>query len=121
MLDLDFQPNPAVMFSARKVYNQSGIQPISEISNQIGYSRRRLSDLFRETVGTSPKLYSRIQRFQQALKLIRKGSKPDLSQIAHLSGYYDQAHFNRDFRALSGITPTEYLDKKTGELNHLPA
>ncbi len=121
MLDMDFQPNPAIIFSARKVYNQNGKQPVSEITKQVGYSRRRLSELFRDTIGTSPKQYSRILRFQQVLRLIREDSNPDLSRIAHISGYYDQAHFNRDFKALSGITPTEYLDKKTGELNHLPA
>lgn len=120
MLDLDFKPNPAVILSARQVYNQNGKQSVSEITKQVGYSRRRLSELFRDTVGTSPKQYSRIQRFQQTLRLIRENSNPDLSRIAQDCGYYDQAHYNRDFKALSGITPTEYLDKKTGELNHLP-
>jgi AraC-like DNA-binding protein len=119
ILDLGFQPNPAIMFSARKVYNQNGKQPISEITDQVGYSRRRLSELFRDTVGASPKQYSRIQRFQYSLKMLR--SEPNLSNIALECGYYDQAHFNRDFKALSGITPTEYLEKNTGELNHLPA
>ena len=121
MLDIDFQPNPAIIFSARKVYNQNGKQPVSEITKQVGYSRRRLSELFRDVIGTSPKQYSRILRFQQVLRLLRENSNPDLSRIAHISGYYDQAHFNRDFKALSGITPTDYLDKKTAELNHLPA
>lgn len=121
ILDPDFQPNPSVVFSARKIYNQNGKQPISEITEQVGYSRRRLSELFRETVGTSPKQFSCIQRFQQTLRLIRKYPEPDLSRIAHDSGYYDQAHFNRDFKALSGITPTEYIKSKTEELNHLPA
>ncbi|MDR8393904.1 helix-turn-helix domain-containing protein [Aliifodinibius sp. S!AR15-10] len=120
-LDREFQPNPAVLFSARQLAHPNGLHSVSEISDKTGYSRRRLTELFRNAAGFTPKEFARVQRFQRALKKIRKPHFPDLPDIALSSGYYDQAHFNRDFKALSGLTPTQYLQNQTDEINHLPA
>ena len=57
----------------------------------------------------TPKLYCRLARFQRLLRSIQKRKTVDWADAALNSGYFDQAHFNHDFREFSGITPTEYL------------
>lgn len=81
---------------------------------------RRFTERFRSSVGLTPKTFARVRRFQAALKKISQGGDPDWLDIALSCGYYDQAHFNHDFRAFSGINPTTYLAKRTPHLNHVP-
>ena len=59
-----------------------------------------------ERTGMSPKRYARLIRFCKAYHL--KELHPELTwtRIAHLSGYYDQMHFIRDFKEFAGITPS---------------
>ena len=66
------------------------------LAEEVGWSRRHLAARFREHVGLPPKALARILRFERAAERLRRGA--DLSDAALDSGYYDQAHFNRDFR-----------------------
>ena len=72
-----------------------------------GWSRRHFAVRFRDELGMPPKALARLLRFERAVKRLRAGD--ELADLALEAGYYDQAHFNRDFRAFAGITPTEYL------------
>lgn len=120
-LDESHQPNAAINRAIQLIEQQPTQLSVSAIANHVGYSRRRFSTLFSEAAGIAPKDYVRIQRFQKALRTIRSNTKPQWSQIALSCGYYDQAHFNRDFKALGGLTPGQYLRNQTPEKNHLPA
>jgi AraC-like DNA-binding protein len=73
-----------------------------------GYSHRRFTALFREAVGLAPKLYCRVRRFERALEQAGRAAQPSWSGLALAAGYSDQAHFNRDFREFSGLTPGRY-------------
>ncbi|MER5352662.1 helix-turn-helix domain-containing protein [Kitasatospora sp. NPDC002551] len=77
-----------------------------ELAAATGRGERRLQHVFRDHVGVPPKTLSRILRFQRALTLSGLGDLT-LADVAARSGYHDQAHMNRDFRALSGRTPGE--------------
>ena len=112
--------NAGIQRAVQLLHNHPG-RSISAIAETIGYSRRQLSTLFRQAAGIAPKEYARIQRFQKALKSIRSCSSPTWSHLALSCGYYDQSHFNRDFKRLSDLTPTQYLRDYTDEANHLPA
>lgn len=59
--------------------------------------------------GVAPKALARLYRFQQALASIDPARPAEWATIAHAACYYDQAHFNKDFAAFTGLTPTEYL------------
>ena len=76
--------------------------------------------MFAEEVGLTPKLFGRIVRFQQVLRVIDSGKRVTWARLAATSGYYDQAHFINDFRAFSGINPTAYLGLRTEHINHVP-
>lgn len=81
---------------------------IAQIERCIALSPPRFIEVFREEVGLTPKLYSRVQRFQHAARLMAAGACHGLAEVALAAGYYDQAHFTREFRAFSGLTPTAY-------------
>lgn len=64
---------------------------------------------FRDQVGVPPKTLARIFRFERACARIRRAGNEGWGEIALACGYYDQAHFNRDFREFAATTPTEYM------------
>jgi AraC-like DNA-binding protein len=84
-----------------------------------GVSARRFSQVFREHVGLSPKLWSRIQRFQKAVRLLYEGVDLRWAELALDCGYYDQSHFINDFQAFSGINPTTYSGLRGRWQNHI--
>lgn len=79
---------------------------------QTGVSPRQLRRLFNQYVGTSPKTFSKIVRFQHILNA--KPSQQSLRQnpLFYDVGYYDQAHFIKDFKTLYGVTPTEAFGRE---------
>jgi AraC-like DNA-binding protein len=82
---------------------------VEALARELGVSSRYLNDLFRREVGLPAKGLARILRFERAQdQLLRRGDR-NLARLAQECGYYDQSHLNRDFRALAGLTPTEYL------------
>ena len=82
-----------------------GDMNVGRVASELGLSRRRLIELFTTEVGTTPKLFARIQRFQTALALAG-GSTWTWAEIALQAGYCDQSHLIRDFVTFSGFAPT---------------
>ncbi|MEM8963180.1 MAG: AraC family transcriptional regulator [Acidobacteriota bacterium] len=97
----------------------AGPVSVAEVARRMGWSARRLIALFRRRVGSTPKRFQRISRFQQTLSRLEEGSELDLSALALDCGYYDQAHFNRDFQAFSGLTPSAYVNAGRASRNHV--
>src|SRR5262245_9860208 len=98
---------PAVEFAWRRLRDTHGGAGVAELASELGCSRRHLSQRFGSEVGLPPKALARVLRFQRAVGLLRAGG--ELADVAYTCGYYDQPHFNRDFRALAGRTPSEFL------------
>lgn len=109
--------HPAVAFALRYLPHADSMAAVTE---QIGLSQRRFIELFDAQVGLTPKLYARVQRFQQVLRLTQRQTEVDWAQVALQCGYFDQAHFSHDFKAFSGLTPTAYLTLRGRNLNHVP-
>ena len=72
--------------------------PVGVLAQELGRSRRHLAASFREQLGMPPKALARLLRFERAVERLRGGA--DLAELALDCGYYDQAHFNRDFKAV---------------------
>lgn len=109
--------HPAIAFALRELRRS---RTVGSVLDQVGYSQRHFIQLFRQEVGLTPKLYGRIQRFQQVLRRVQPMARVDWSEIALGNGYFDQAHLIRDFRAFSGFTPSEYLARRRSHFNHIP-
>ncbi|WP_409463988.1 helix-turn-helix domain-containing protein [Amycolatopsis sp. GA6-003] len=74
---------------------------------EVGWTRQHLTARFREEIGLSPRTVGRIARLHRAVS--RLPAARSWAELAVLCGYADQSHLNRDFRSLTGCTPTEYV------------
>lgn len=111
--------HPAVAFALTELHKP--LPPtISEVTHQIGLSQRRFIQLFHQDVGLTPKLFSRVLRFQQALHRISQRPQVEWTDLALTCGYFDQAHFIHDFQTFTGLTPGHYLQQRSDHLNHVP-
>jgi AraC-like DNA-binding protein len=63
-------------------------------------------------VGTAPKTYARLVRFNALLAYLKHHTAADWADVAGRFGYYDQAHFARELRRFTGATPTEFLERR---------
>lgn len=93
---------------------------VADCARSVGFSERRLSQVFREHVGLTPKMWCRIRRFQVAVRALHSGVDLAWAELALRCGYYDQSHFANDFHAFSGINPTTYSALRGAWQNHLP-
>jgi AraC-like DNA-binding protein len=101
-------PTPAVAWADRRLREAGGNVRIAELAAELGCSRRHLTSSFSAEVGLGPKAVARQVRFAGVRERLARAPKR-LAEIAAAAGYYDQAHLNRDFRELAGVTPTEFL------------
>jgi AraC-like DNA-binding protein len=111
--------HPAVQYAIEQLDIGEQTGHIQLLVDRIGMSHRRFIELFKRETGYTPKSYSRIRRFQSVLKTM--GSSPndiDWSDLALGSGYYDQSHFIKDFRAFSGLSPSAYEPIPGRHYNH---
>ena len=80
---------------------------IENVASRYGITSRYLQKIFLQYTGLTPKLYSKISRFQNSLRLVTKKSE-SLTSIAYCCGYADQSHFIREFKSFTGLTPSGY-------------
>jgi AraC-like DNA-binding protein len=79
---------------------------VGELARRAGLHSRTLERAFRRYVGKSPKWVLRRYRLIDAAERLAGGDGATIAVIAQDVGYYDQAHFARDFRALVGVSPS---------------
>lgn len=95
------------------LFEKHGDERVSDLIAKLNITERQLERLFKKYIGLSPKFYARIIRFSYIFQLMQEGDQSWVD-IAFQSGYYDQAHFIRDFKAFSGEDPSAYLfDEKS--------
>ena len=82
---------------------------MQQLTERWEIGERRLQRLVRSRLGITPKWLLQRHRLQEAAALIGRGMGPDLSHVAYALGYADQAHFTRDFAAVTGMSPGEYM------------
>ncbi|TFD95122.1 AraC family transcriptional regulator [Cryobacterium lactosi] len=102
---------PPAVLRAWAGIQQNPDAPIPQIAAAAGTSHHRLIDDFRTWCGVTPKTYADIVRFRQFIDALPlQGPMPSWAELVAGSGYYDQPHFIRVFRAFTGLSPTRYLD-----------
>lgn len=82
---------------------------IGELADSVGWSRPHLSRRFTTAFGMSPKVMSRVVRFERAQRMLRLPTRPSLASVAAACGYADQAHMTRDFHKFAGSPPTAWM------------
>src|SRR5262249_52459881 len=111
--------HPVVPFAIAEFRRDSNLLSSAAVADRSGFSQRRFIEIFRDEVGLTPKLFCRVQRFQQVITMVHRRRNVDWADVALSCGYFDQSHFNHDFREFSGLTPTEYLDLRTEHHSHV--
>lgn len=88
-----------------------GLLRVSQVTGRHGLSVRRLQRLFARYVGVGPKWVLARYRMHDVVSALDAGWEGSLADLAATYGWYDQAHFTRDFRALVGVTPAQYRSR----------
>jgi AraC-like DNA-binding protein len=118
---------PEVLWAWRQLLRAGGSVRVADLAAGTGWSGRHLASRFRAEIGLTPKAAARVIRFDRARKLLVSrlaaasansdaGSANDggdsgygLADLAADTGYFDQAHLAREFRALAGVPPSQWL------------
>jgi AraC-like DNA-binding protein len=86
---------------------------LKEIIKEVGFSERNLQRYFLEYVGVTPKQFAKITRFNAVTKLLEEKQVLNWQDIFHKVGFFDQAHFIKDFKDITGLCPSVYFASKT--------
>jgi AraC-like DNA-binding protein len=87
---------------------------VTELSSTCCLGKKQFEREFYLHVGMNPKEYSRIVRFQKALKQMQHGQgRINQAYLAYSNGYADQSHLIREFKRLCGYTPLSLLEVAT--------
>lgn len=90
------------------ILTANGQLSVNELSQQTNSNRRQLERKFSSVIGLSPKQLSKIIRLQATLSMLLNKKFTSLTALSHENEYYDQAHFIKDFKELTGFTPKEF-------------
>ena len=103
------EPHYAVRWTLRRMRETHGQVEVQALASELGYSRKHLAQLFQREAGLTPKALARVLRFSQVLARLREGEPPQWDALAQDCGYYDQSHLIREFQALAGHAPVDFL------------
>ena len=116
-------PSSAIAWAWRQLALSGGRVRVAALAGEIGWSRKHLAQRFAIEVGAGPKTAGRILRFARARRTIDAGARAhgpvDWAGLAAELGYADQAHLIREFRAMAGVTPADYLRDVAGRFRAL--
>jgi AraC-like DNA-binding protein len=103
------RPRPEIREAWRRMQETPGKVEIGKLAQELGWSHKHLIAQFRDHLGAPPKQIERVLRLQRAIQRLGERRPPRWAAIALESGYFDQSHMIREFHALAGCTPEEYV------------
>lgn len=103
-----FMSSGLVHQTLRMVLESEGRLHVSQLEQSLNYSRRHIQRMFSQSIGIGLKQFCRIMRFQNALHKINLQTSRTLCEVAYAAGYYDQAHFLKEFREFAMASPQAY-------------
>lgn len=114
--------NQKMVDCAELLLNGTSQMTIHQISKQMHISRKHLNHVVKDWTGVSPKMLTSLYRFQSTLKKICASKPETLTELAYQMDYFDQAHFNKDFKRFTNLKPSEYiyLSEHTPSLKIVP-
>ncbi|SEB53048.1 Helix-turn-helix domain-containing protein [Tenacibaculum sp. MAR_2009_124] len=97
--------------SLHQLYREFNSISFLDLALKCNISYRQYERNFKQKFGITPKKFQRITRLQKTAKEVLLNKTDSYLHIALDNGYYDQSHFIKEFKNLSGITPSEYFIK----------
>ena len=101
--------NPRIAWTLERIIKQGAETSLTEIQAELNLSERSLERIFKTDIGLSPKLFTRITRFQSSLNHLRSQKFDSLTDVALSNLFYDQSHYIREFKEFAGVTPKQFL------------
>lgn len=98
-------------YAIQIIYSSRGKASMDMLMKELRASARYTERLFKSMIGTTPKFMIRLNRFLNVCSCMERKNPPSLTRLAQDYGYYDQSHFNKEFKAFSGLTPKQFLLK----------
>jgi AraC-like DNA-binding protein len=113
--------DPVFEESLQFIYDHKGILTIEELLKKIPVTERQLERKYNKYIGTTPKKFSDIIKFQHFLKRLQRHRLDEkMTDAIYDGGYYDQSHLNNYFKKTTGLTPWQYkLDHRLLALNFM--
>jgi AraC-like DNA-binding protein len=102
-------PSQKLIATIEILFDKNTNLSITDICKKFNISRKHLNNLSKEYVGVSPKMLSSLNRLQTTLRTISSSKTDKLTNVAYELEYFDQAHFNNDFKRFTNLKPTEYV------------
>jgi AraC-like DNA-binding protein len=103
-------PDPIVLSAISLIYKSKGNIRIKELANELRISQSPFEKRFRKVVGTSPKKFSSLVRFKNTIASYRL--QDSLTNLGYEAGFYDQAHFIKEFRNFTGDSPEIFFGQQ---------
>lgn len=94
---------------SRELYTIANLRSVEQYAYKANMSVRNFERRFIEQAGISAKLYTKLVRFNEVMKVKMMQPGKNWTSIAHECGYYDQMHLIKDFKQFSDFTPTEFF------------
>jgi len=112
----------SLIYSLNRIWQSAGTANITQLQQQSGLSVKQFERRFKAVSGFTPKYFARLSRFQAIKDIYCNSKTASLTSLAYLANYYDQPHFNREFKEFSGVQPRKFLkiSERTNS-NKLPA
>ncbi len=96
-----------IAYTSNSIFRNKGVVSVDSLAYDSNMSLRNFERRFVDQVGMSPKLFMRITRFFLALENKMIHPQKNWTTITHESGYFDQAHFIKECREFSSMSPEE--------------
>jgi len=103
------ETRPEVGWAWRRLCKTGGTIGVQQLATEVGWSRRHLTDRFTAEFGLAPKVAARVLRFERAVGRLRRQPATRLAELSATFGYADQAHLTREWQAIAGCTPRQWM------------
>lgn len=104
---------PIVETAVAKIIERQGLVTVDELAARTGYSSRQLNRYFVKAVGIPPKHYAKIVQIHSVISAMHAGDTVLLQALSLEFGYFDHAHFTRDFQRFVQSNPGDFLRSKS--------
>jgi AraC-like DNA-binding protein len=104
----------AMAWAVTQIDSSGGRLSVDALVERLGYSHKHVLRMFQRHVGTTPKRYAQLVRFERAVQTMRSQPTASFATLAEKAGYSDQAHMVREFRRYSATTPARLAPSLNG-------
>lgn len=104
-----FIPEQRIDFAVEYIRKADGLIPVKQIAEKVCLSERQFERRFKNAVGISPKMFSRIVKFKHAVDYLETYPNESFYSAAIDCGYFDHSHLIKDFKEFGGALPSELL------------